>query len=83
MILLSDGALDLQQQPELASELEFNVQGTADCGQKWPVSFNAGITQLVSFDRSNDSGAIDVKTIGPILEKKNHIYRDTGTIFFF
>ena len=54
----------------MASELEFNVQGTADCGQKWPVSFNAGITQLVSFDRSNDSGAIDVKTIGPILEKK-------------
>lgn len=54
----------------MASELEFNVQGTADCGQKWPVNFNAGITQLVSFDRSNDSGAIDGKTIGPILEKK-------------
>ena len=54
----------------MASELEFNVQGTADCGQKWPVNFNAGITQLVSFDRSNGSGAIDVKTIGPILEKK-------------
>ena len=54
----------------MASELEFSVQGTADCGQKWPVNFNAGITQLVSFDRSNDSGAIDVKTIGLILEKK-------------
>ena len=34
-----------------------------DWGKKWLVDFNAGKNQLVSFDRSNDSGSIDV-TLG-------------------
>ena len=38
---------------------------------KWLVEFNAGKTQLVSFDRSNNNGSIDVKMGGPILEEKS------------
>ena len=41
-----DWASDLQQQLELASELESDVRDTADCGKKWLVDFNAGKTQL-------------------------------------
>ena len=33
--------------------------------------FNAGKTQLVSFDWSNKSGSIDVKTDGSVLEEKS------------
>ena len=33
-------------------------------------NFNAGKTQLVSFDRSNNTGAIDVKMDGSALEEK-------------
>ena len=32
--------------------------------RKWLVDLNAGKTQLVVFDRSNKSGAIDVKMDG-------------------
>ena len=32
--------------------------------------FNAGKTQLVSFDRSNNNGAIDVKVEGSVLGEK-------------
>ena len=35
------------------------------------VDFNAGKTQLVSFDRSNNNGSVDVKIGGSILEKKS------------
>ena len=41
-----------------------------DWGKKWLVDFNTGKTQLVSFDRSNNTGAIDVKMEGPVLEEK-------------
>ena len=33
------------------------------------VDFNAGKTQMVSFDRSNNTGAIDVKMDGSVLEQ--------------
>ena len=39
-----------------------------DWGRKWLVDFNAGKTQLVSFDRSKNTGAIDVKMDGSVLE---------------
>ena len=42
-----------------------------DWGKKWFVDFNAGETQLVSFDRSNNNGSIDVKMGGSILEEKS------------
>ena len=47
------------------------IYETLDWGRKWLVDFNAGNTQLVSFDRSNNTGAIDVKMDGPVLEEKS------------
>ena len=41
-----------------------------DWGRKWLVDFNAGKTQLVSFDPSNNTGANDVKMDGSVLEEK-------------
>ena len=40
-------------------------------GRKWLVDFNAQKTQLVSFDQSNNTGAIDVKMNGSVLEEKS------------
>ena len=72
MILLSILSVirHLWQQLELASELESDLQDTADWDRKWPVDLNAGKTQLVLFDQSNNTGAIDVKMDGSVLEKK-------------
>ena len=39
-------------------------------GRKWFVDFNVGKTQLISFDQSNNAGAIDVKMDGSVLEEK-------------
>ena len=47
-----DQASDLWQQLQLASELACDLPDTVDWGRKWLVDFNAGKTQLVSFDRS-------------------------------
>ena len=58
-----DQASDLWQQLELASELESDLQDTVDWG-----NFNAGKTQLVSFDWSKNTGALDVKMDGSVLE---------------
>ena len=41
-----------------------------DLGKKWLVDFNAGETQLVSFDWSNNTGAIDVKMDASVLVEK-------------
>ena len=38
---------------------------------KWLVDFNAGETQLVSFDWSNNTGGIDVTIDGSVLEEKS------------
>ena len=54
----------------MASELESDLRDTVDRGRKWLVDFNAGKTQLVSFDRSENTGAIDVKMDGSVLEDK-------------
>ena len=61
-------ASDLWQQLELASELESDLRDTVDWGKKWLVDFNAGKTQLVLFDRSNNNSFINVKMDGSILE---------------
>ena len=66
-----DRASDLWQQLELASELESDLRDTVDWGKKWLVDFNGGKTQLVSFDRSNNNGSIDVKMDGSVLEEKS------------
>ena len=49
-----------------------------DWGKKWLVDFNAGKTQLVSFDQKN--GSIDVKMDGSVLEKKSY-FKMLGLIF--
>ena len=41
-----------------------------DWGRKWLVDSNAGKTQLVLFDQSKNTGAIDVKMDGSVLEEK-------------
>ena len=61
------------QHLELTSELESDLRDTVDWGMKWLSDFNAGKSQLVLFDRSNNTGAIDVKTDGSILEKKSSL----------
>ena len=61
---LCDRVSDLWQQLELASELESDLGDTVDWGKKWLIDFNTGKTQLVSFDRSNNNGCIDVKMDG-------------------
>ena len=40
-------------------------------GSKWLLDFNAGKTQLISFDWSNNTGSIDVKMDGSVLEEKS------------
>ena len=54
----------------MASELESDLRDTVDLGRKWLVDFNAGKTQLVSFDWSKNTGAIDVKMDRSVLEEK-------------
>ena len=65
-----DQASDLWQQLELASELESDLQDTVDWGRKWLVDFNAGKTQLVLFDQSNNNDSIDVNMDSSVLEEK-------------
>ena len=56
---------DLWQQLQLASALESDLRDTV-----WPgVDFNAGKTHLISFDWSNNTGAIDVKMDRSVLEE--------------
>ena len=56
----------------MASELESDPRDTVDWGRKWLVDFSAGKTQLVSFDWSNNTGAIYVKMdTGPNLDKNS------------
>ena len=45
-------------------------QASVDWGRKWLVDSNAGKTQLVSFDWSNNTGAVDVKMEASIFEGK-------------
>ena len=66
-----DEASDLWQQLKLASELEYDLRDTMDWGRKWLVDFSAGKTEAVSFDQSNNAGAIDVKIDGSVLEEKS------------
>ena len=66
-----DQASDLWQQLELASELESDLRDTVNWSRKWVVDFNAGKTQLVSFDWSKNTGAIDLKMDESFLEKKS------------
>ena len=78
-------ASDLWQQLELASEIESDLRDTVDWGRKWLVDFNAGKTEQVLFDRCKNSGAIDMKMDGSILEEKTYfkILRLTFSFKFY
>ena len=66
-----DQASDLWQQLELASELESDLRDTVYWRKKWVVDFNTVKTQLVLFDQSNNTGAIDGKMNESVLEEKS------------
>ena len=57
----------------IGSELESDLRDTVDWGRKWLVDFNAGKTQLVSFDQSKTTGAIDVNMDASVLEEKSSL----------
>ena len=61
----------------MPSELESDLQDTVVWGGNLLVDFSAGKTQLVSF---NNTGAIDVKMDGSLLEKKSY-FDMLGLIF--
>ena len=63
-------ASDMWQQLESASELKSDLRDTVAYDRKWLVDFNAGKTQLVSFDQSKNTGAIALKIQGFFLEEK-------------
>ena len=44
-------------------------------GRNWLVDFIAGKTQLILFDRSNNSGGIDAKINGHVLVGKKNLLR--------
>ena len=46
---------------------------TLDWGRKWLVDFNAGKTQLLSFGRSHNTGATDMKKREFVLEEKSSL----------
>ena len=60
----------------MASELESDLRDTG-LGRKLLFDVNAGKTQLVLFDQSNKTGAIDVKMMGLFL-RKNDLLRYWG-----
>ena len=65
-----DQASNLWQQLELASELESDLWDTVNWSRNWFVDLNARKNQLVSFDKSNNTGAVDMKMDESVLEKK-------------
>ena len=64
---------DMWQQLESASQIESDLWDTVDWGKKWLADFSPGKTQLFSLDRSNNTGSIDVKMDGSILEEKSSL----------
>ena len=68
-----DWASNLWQQFELASELESDLRDTMNWGKKWLADFNAGKTQLLSSDWSNNNGSIRVKMDGSVLAEKSSL----------
>ena len=66
--MLIDDTTLYSKASDLWQQLESDLQDTVDWVRKWLVDFNAGKTQLVSFEQSNNTGAIDVKMDWSVLE---------------
>ena len=54
---------------------------TLDWGRNWLLDFNAGKTQLMSFDQSDNTGAIDVKMNESVLKEKS-FFKMLGSTFY-
>ena len=59
-----------------------DLQDTVNWGKKSLVDFNVGQNQLLSSDQSNNTGIIDVKMDGPVLDKKI-IFQCVEFVFLF
>ena len=61
------------------------IYETLDWGKKSIVDFNAGKTELVLFDQSNNNGSIDVKMDGSVLAEKSSLRnnQDAGVDLLF
>ena len=55
----------------MASELEFDLRDTVDWGRNRFVDFNTVKTQLASLNWPSNTGAINMKTDGSVLEEKS------------
>ena len=64
-------ASDFWQQLELTSELESDLQDTANWGRRWPVDFNVCKTQLFCLTGSLNTGVIDMKVNGSVDEEES------------
>ena len=69
----------MRQQLGLASELKSELLDTVDWGKKQLVDFDEEKYSIDSFDRSNNSGVIDVKMDESVLKKEKWICRAIGT----
>ena len=69
--MLIDDATLYSKASDLWQQLESDLQDTVDWVTKWLVDFNAGKTRLVSFEQSNNIGAIYVKMDWSVLEQKS------------
>ena len=63
--------LEMVYEPKSEAKPTPGLRNTVGWYRKWFVHFKAGKTQLVSFDRSYNTGAIDVKLDGSVLDKKS------------
>ena len=72
---------DLWLQLELASEVESEQRDNVEWDRKWLTDFNAAKSQLISFERYSNSGAIDAKMDESVLEKKSS-FKILGLSFF-
>ena len=61
--------------------MHIDLRDTVYWGRKWFVNFNGGKTRMVLFGRSNNTGSIDVKMDGSVLEKKS-FFKMLGLTFF-
>ena len=70
IVIYADDTTLYSKASDLWQQLESDLWDAVDWGWKWLADFNAGKTQLFSFEQSNNTGAIDVKMSGSILEEK-------------
>ena len=66
---MRDQTSDLWKQLELA-ELESDLRDNMEWGRTWLADFNVGKAQLVLFDWSNNTGAIEVNMDWSVVDEK-------------